>query len=99
MNVAIVRRGTRDVVARYEIHRATNGSPPADGEYFDTAWQRAVDLKPDLRDALWNLGVKAAQHGRPQQARAALERFVAGAPGERYAGDVRKARGMLEGLK
>ena len=43
MNVAIVKRGTRDVVARYEIHRAANGSPPADGEYFDTAWQRAVE--------------------------------------------------------
>jgi hypothetical protein len=43
MNVAIVRRGTRDVVARYEIHRATNGSPPADDEYFDAAWQRAVE--------------------------------------------------------
>ncbi|HEX5720077.1 MAG TPA: sulfatase-like hydrolase/transferase [Thermoanaerobaculia bacterium] len=68
------------------------------GDALD-AWQRAVNLKPDLWDALWNLGVKAAQHGRPQQARAALERFVAGAPGERYAGDVQKARGMLERLK
>jgi hypothetical protein len=43
MNVAIVRRGSRDVVARYEIHRAGNGSPPADDEYYDEAWQRAVE--------------------------------------------------------
>ncbi|HSN88538.1 MAG TPA: tetratricopeptide repeat protein, partial [Thermoanaerobaculia bacterium] len=62
------------------------------------AWQRAVDLKPDLWDALWNLGLKAAEIGRQKQARAALERFVAGAPG-RYAGDVQKARGMLERLQ
>lgn len=62
------------------------------------AWQRAVDLKPDLWDALWNLGLKAAEIGRQKQARAALERFVAGAPA-RYAGDVQKARGLLERLQ
>lgn len=62
------------------------------------AWQRAVDLKPDLWDALWNLGLKAAEIGRQKQARAALERFVSGAPA-RYAGDVQKARGMLERLQ
>lgn len=43
MNVAIVRRATNDVVARYEVHRAGNGSPPPDTEYFDEAWQRAVE--------------------------------------------------------
>jgi hypothetical protein len=43
MNVAIVRRATKDVVARYEVHRAGNGSPPPDSEYFDEAWQRAVE--------------------------------------------------------
>jgi hypothetical protein len=43
MNVAIMRRGSQDVVARYEIHKAGNGSPPADDEYFDEAWQRAVE--------------------------------------------------------
>jgi hypothetical protein len=42
MNVAIVRRGTKDVIARYEIHKAGNGTPPPDDEYFDAAWQRAV---------------------------------------------------------
>ena len=43
MNGAIVRRATNDVVARYEVHRAGNGSPPPDAEYFDEAWQRAVE--------------------------------------------------------
>jgi hypothetical protein len=50
MNVAIVERATKDVIARYEIHRAGNGSPPPDTEYFDEAWQRAVeDGLVDLR--------------------------------------------------
>jgi arylsulfatase A-like enzyme/Flp pilus assembly protein TadD len=75
-------------VALYQL-----GQP---GDAVD-AWQRAVDLQPDLWDALWNLGLKAAEIGRPKQARAALERFVAGAP-RRYAGDVQKARGLLERL-
>jgi arylsulfatase A-like enzyme/thioredoxin-like negative regulator of GroEL len=63
------------------------------------AWQKAVDLKPNLWDALWNLGTKAAEHGRREQARAALERFVAGAPATRYEGDLRRARGLLAQLR
>jgi hypothetical protein len=43
MNVAIVRRATNDIVALYEVHKAGNGSPPRDEEYFDEAWQRAVE--------------------------------------------------------
>jgi hypothetical protein len=44
MNVAIVKRDTKDVIARYEVHKAANGSPPPpDDEYFDAPWQRAVD--------------------------------------------------------
>lgn len=50
MNVAIVKRDTRDVIARYEVHKAGNGTPPPDDEYFDTAWDRAVeDGLVDLR--------------------------------------------------
>jgi hypothetical protein len=50
MNVAIVERATKDVVARYEVHKAGNGSPPPDDAYFDEAWQRAVeDGLVDLR--------------------------------------------------
>ena len=64
------------------------------GEALD-AWQKAVDFKPDLWDALWNLGTKAAEQGRMDQARKALERFAAGAPRERYGPDVEKARAFL----
>jgi hypothetical protein len=50
MNVAIVERTTKDVIARYEIHKSGNGLPPPDTEYFDEAWQRAVeDGLVDLR--------------------------------------------------
>ncbi len=68
------------------------------GEALD-AWQQAVDLKPDLWDALWNLGTKAAAHGRVDQARKALERFAAGAPPGRYAADIAKARAFLEQVR
>jgi tetratricopeptide (TPR) repeat protein len=64
------------------------------GEALD-AWQKAVDLKPDLWDALWNLGTQAAEQGRMDQARKALELFAAGAPRERYGPDVEKARAFL----
>jgi arylsulfatase A-like enzyme/tetratricopeptide (TPR) repeat protein len=59
------------------------------------AWQQAVTFKADLWDALWNLGLKAAEIGRIQQARAALERFAAGAPPARYGADIKKAREVL----
>ena len=59
------------------------------------AWQKAVTFKADLWDALWNLGLKAAELGRARQARAALERFVAGAPAARYGDDIKKAREVL----
>jgi hypothetical protein len=42
MNVAIVKRGTHDVIARYEVHKAGDGEPPSDEAYFDDAWERAV---------------------------------------------------------
>ena len=58
------------------------------------AWQQAVDFDPRLWDALWNLGLKAAELGKTAQARKALERFAAGAP-PRYGEDVAKAREML----
>jgi tetratricopeptide (TPR) repeat protein len=59
------------------------------------AWQQAVTFKTDLWDALWNLGLKAAELGRAKQARAALERFAAGAPPARYGEDIKKAREIL----
>jgi hypothetical protein len=42
MNVAIIKRTTQDVIARYEIHKAGDGEPPPDEEYFDDAWDKAV---------------------------------------------------------
>jgi superkiller protein 3 len=59
------------------------------------AWERAIDLEPQLWDTLWNLGTKAAERGFNRQARAALERFVAGAPRERYGDEVRQAQQFL----
>ena len=62
------------------------------------AWQRAVELDPRLWDALWNLGLQAARHGRPAVARAALQRFLAAAPRDRYGADMEQARRVLETL-
>ena len=42
MNVAIIRRSTKKVIARYEVHKAGDGAPPQDEEYYDEAWHRAV---------------------------------------------------------
>ncbi|MCP4663063.1 MAG: sulfatase-like hydrolase/transferase [bacterium] len=63
------------------------------------AWQRAVELDPRLWDALYNLGTRASEHGRPEVAQQALEGFVAGAPAERYAADLRRARVLLNRLR
>ncbi len=76
-------------VALYSIGRK--------GEAVD-AWQRAADLDPDLHDVLYNLGTGAAALGRVEQARRALSRFVATAPPERYAADLRRARALLARL-
>jgi arylsulfatase A-like enzyme/Flp pilus assembly protein TadD len=62
------------------------------------AWQRAVDLDPRLWDALWNLGVQASRHGRPNVARAALQRFIEAAPHDRYGNDMAEARRLLAAL-
>lgn len=42
MNIAIIERTTKDVIARYEIHKAGDGEPPPEERYFDDAWSRAV---------------------------------------------------------
>jgi arylsulfatase A-like enzyme/Flp pilus assembly protein TadD len=63
------------------------------------AWQRAVDLDSGLWDALYNLGTRALEHDRPEQARLALGRFVAGAPPGRYGAELRRARVLLGRLE
>lgn len=62
------------------------------------AWRHAVDLDGRQWDALWNLGTTSAELGRREDAVRALRAFVAGAPRERYAEDVERARGMLARL-
>src|SRR6185295_9163803 len=59
------------------------------------AWQHAVENDPRLIDALWNLGIKGLERGRYDQARKALEGFVAVAPPARYAKDLERAREIL----
>ncbi len=59
------------------------------------AWQHAVDRDPRLVDALWNLGLKGLERGRYDQARKALEQFVAVAPPVRYGNDIARARDLL----
>jgi arylsulfatase A-like enzyme/Flp pilus assembly protein TadD len=62
------------------------------------AWERATALDPGNYDLLYNLGLVAAEQGDRARARAALERFVSGAPPERYAPDIAKARALLSQL-
>jgi arylsulfatase A-like enzyme len=62
------------------------------------AWERAVALDGGQLDALFNLGLVAAEAGRAQQARRALERFLATAPPGRFGPDLQKARQVLAGL-
>jgi arylsulfatase A-like enzyme/tetratricopeptide (TPR) repeat protein len=63
------------------------------------AWERAVAIDPRQYDALYNIGLVAADAGRPQQAAKALARFVETAPPARFATDIAKARALLEHLK
>lgn len=62
------------------------------------AWQRALEIDPRLFDALYNLGLTAAAAGERDLARRTLERYVATAPPERFAGEIQKARQVLAGL-
>jgi arylsulfatase A-like enzyme/cytochrome c-type biogenesis protein CcmH/NrfG len=62
------------------------------------AWERAVAIDPRQYDALYNLGLVAAQAGRAQQARQALSRFVATAPPERWSAEIRNAEQVLSRL-
>lgn len=85
-NTALPQAWNNLGVARYRL-----GNP---GGALD-AWLEAVTLDPKLFDALFNLGVKAAQHGRLDLARKTLEQFAATAPPARYARDIEEAKRML----
>jgi lipoprotein NlpI len=62
------------------------------------AWQHAVTLDGTQYDALYNLGLVAAEAGRPREARQALLRFVQTAPPQRWSAEIGKARQLLARL-
>ncbi len=61
------------------------------------AWRRAAELDPVLVDALFNLGLVAAETGDRATAQEALRRYLAGAPADRGA-DRARAREILAQL-
>ena len=62
------------------------------------AWERAVALDARQYDALYNIGLVAAEAGRRQQAARALARFVDTAPAARFGNEISKARALLQRL-
>ncbi|HXO27746.1 MAG TPA: sulfatase-like hydrolase/transferase [Thermoanaerobaculia bacterium] len=62
------------------------------------AWERAVALDARQYDALYNIGLVAAEAGRHQQAAKALARFVDTAPAARFGTEIAKARALLQHL-
>ena len=69
------------------------------GMVVTEALARAVDSDPENYDALFNLAVVAREAGVVEQARGALEQFIATAPPDRYGGDIERARGWLDQLR
>ena len=69
-----------------------------DGGGAIAAWERALELDPAHWEALYNVARVASETQRRDLARDALERFVAGAPPERYADDLAAARAALAQL-
>jgi arylsulfatase A-like enzyme/tetratricopeptide (TPR) repeat protein len=74
------------------LYRLEGAGPALD------AWERAVALDAGQYDALFNIGLVAAQAGRTAQARQALTRFAATAPPARFGPDLQKARQILARL-
>ena len=62
-------------------------------------WQAAVELDPDLYDALFNLGVALIQLDRREEAIPVLEAFIARAPTDRYATDIESMRQELRRIR
>ena len=59
------------------------------------AWRRAVALAPGDIDTLFNLGRVLSEGPQPQEALAYLKQFVAQAPRDRYADDIRRATALI----
>lgn len=62
------------------------------------AWRRAVDLDPGQYEALFNLGVKAAEHGELETARWALRQLLEETPPSVFAEDRAGLRDLLTRL-
>jgi regulator of sirC expression with transglutaminase-like and TPR domain len=58
-----------------------------------------VAIDPRQYDALFNAGLVEGRAGHVNEARAALSRFVATAPKDRYAADMATARQALQALR
>lgn len=112
LGIALLRMG-RPAEARAELERALALNPglPISWNTLGvalytlegpaaalSAWEKAVALDPSLYDALFNIGLVAAEAGRSGQARQALARFVETAPPARFETDIRKARQILSQL-
>jgi arylsulfatase A-like enzyme/Tfp pilus assembly protein PilF len=63
------------------------------------AWRRAAELDPTDLEVLFNLYRVAAEAGDRRLAADALRRFIAGAPPERFAADLERARALLAELE
>ncbi len=63
------------------------------------SWNHAVDIDPRQYDALFNIGLVEGRAGHRAEARAALSRFIATAPKERYGDDLATARQALASLQ
>ena len=61
------------------------------------SWNRAVAIDSRQYDALFNVGLVEGRAGHVNEAKAALSRFVATAPKDRYAADIATARQALQG--
>jgi arylsulfatase A-like enzyme/tetratricopeptide (TPR) repeat protein len=63
------------------------------------SWNSAVAIDPRQYDALFNAGLVEGRAGHVNESRAALGRFVATAPKDRYAADIATARQALQALQ
>ena len=63
------------------------------------SWSRAVAEDPAQYDALFNLAVLSGRMGRLEEARRALQRFLASAPADRYGTRRADAKKLLTSLR
>ncbi|HXT20702.1 MAG TPA: tetratricopeptide repeat protein, partial [Thermoanaerobaculia bacterium] len=109
----VLLRMERDAQAREQLQRALALNPQLPiawntlgvalyrlngAEAALDAWRKAIELDGTQYDAMFNLGMVAAQLGRRDEARGALARFADTAPPQRFGGDIARARQLLREL-